>query len=74
MFDYKEFDIIFTNNLCFAKENNNEIGEKIMSSCKKGTYIFSTIELLNMKKYLVDQINVVSSWSMNSTISKYLIT
>ncbi|MDA9231245.1 DUF4116 domain-containing protein [Rickettsiales bacterium] len=74
MFDYTEFDIIFTNNLCFAKENNSEIGEKIMSSCKKGTYIFSTTELVNMKKYLVDQINVVSSWSMNSTISKYLIT
>ncbi len=71
MFNYEEFDIIFTNNICFAKDNNNDIAEKIMSNCKKGTYIFSTTDFSNMEKYLIEKVSIISSWSMNSTISKY---
>lgn len=66
--DISDADVIFISNLCFSKEINDKLANKIANECKKGVIIMSSKQLTHNKLRNVLNTTTKMTWSQNSSI------
>ena len=68
----KNYDIIYTSNLCFNKETNKKLSNKLANELKNGSYIFASKKLVNDKLKFEKEIPVEMTWNKNHYLKKYI--
>jgi len=69
----KDADIIWTSSLCFPQECLEQLGKKIDTETKPGTYVFSSKALIIPRATLTKIIRVKQSWKDDSKVHCYKI-
>lgn len=63
--------LIWFSNLCFSKDINEKIFDKIIAELPKGTIITCSQSSNNPKLQLIEQISIPMSWSPNNNVYVY---
>lgn len=70
--DLNKYNVIYTSNLCFNKDTNKKLANKLSKELINGSYIFASKQLNDPSLQFQKKIEVEMTWNKNHVLNMYI--